>query len=162
MPSCAPDPICARISGAFCYQRAPSAQPVRCTYSSAMEAGSWRARQAAAWLHFGPRRRVCHLSQVGGEASELVREAEKHGRESCPIYPTIRGQDHLARPCRFTCRRLKWRQFELTLGGLPHRSFSRAWYPAPRTSSATPSDSMKTRRPASSKRSACRCSPASG
>jgi hypothetical protein len=58
--------------------------------------------------------------QVGEEASELVREAEKHGRESCPIYPTIRGQDHLARPCRFTCRRLKWRQFELTLGGLPH------------------------------------------
>ena len=40
---------------------------------------------------------------VGEEASELVREAEKHGRESCPIYPTIRGQDRLARPCRFTC-----------------------------------------------------------
>ena len=59
--------------------------------------------------------------QVGEEASELVREAEKHGRESCPIYPTISGQDRLARPCRFTCRRLKRRQFELTLGGLPHR-----------------------------------------
>ena len=57
--------------------------------------------------------------QVGEVASELVREAEKHGRESCPIYPTIRGQDRLAQPCWFTCRRLTWRQFELTLGGLP-------------------------------------------
>ena len=63
--------------------------------------------------------------QVGEEASELVGEAEKHGRESCPIYPTIRGQDRLARPCRFTCCRLKWRQFKLTLGGLPH-TWSRA------------------------------------
>ena len=33
--------------------------------------------------------------QVGEEASELVREPEKHGRESCPIYPTIPGQDRL-------------------------------------------------------------------
>ena len=38
--------------------------------------------------------------QVGEEASELVREAEKHGTESCPIYPTTSGQDRLARPCR--------------------------------------------------------------